>query len=479
MTKIIFFLLVSAVIRIQDCKDSSGTGQIHQTQGPVDTAEFRNFIDSLINTQFSKEHIPGGAFVFVKDGKIFYMKGYGISDIERNTKVDPEKTIFRIGSISKVFTADALLQLADRKQLDLRKDVNNYLQEIKVPSGFSQPITTEHLLTHSAGLDEIRPGTQVSDSASVQPFNTFLRNKLIRLWDPGKIIMYSTYGITLGGALVEDISKKNFEDFLSENIWKPLHMQRTNINVPASLKPDVAMGYEYRNGINQPQSWEWYHTTPASSINSTAEDMAHWMIAHLNQGQYKNNRLMSPAMMSEMLKHHQGMHPAMYGMAYGFFEEYHNDLRFLYHGGNMAGFNSNVVLMPDKNAGFFFVSHHEGSNFRDYLQWAILERYYKNESTRKVPQISGDSTGAAKFAGQYKYNVYCHTCETQARTLLFTLAANKDGTLQLNNRKWIESSNKLLFVREDGKSQIAFKQDTVGQITHMYFGGTWTFEKIR
>jgi CubicO group peptidase (beta-lactamase class C family) len=238
------------------------------------------------------------------------------------------------------------------------------------------------------------------------------------------------------------------------------------------------MGYESANAINIPQSWEWYHTTPASSVNSTAKDMAQWIIAHLEQGKLHNNTIMPAEMMLRMLSHQAGMHPDMYGMAYGFFEEYYGNLRFLYHGGNMAGFNSLVVLIPGKKAGFFFVSHHEGSSLRDNLQWAIMDRYYKNEVNNKAPVISNDSTRASLFAGRYKYNVYCHTCPNPPATMTFTIKANADGSIHLNNRKWIETASKLLFRRADGKSTIAFRADSSGKITHLSLGGYWTFEKI-
>jgi CubicO group peptidase (beta-lactamase class C family) len=485
MRKITSWLLLPALMacsahQLTTGKVNSNNAAPETSQGPADAAEFGSFIDSLISTQLKKENIPGAAFVFVKDGKIFFMKGYGLSNIEKNTVVDPLKTIFRIGSVSKVFTADAILQLADKKKIDLNRDVNTYLTGLKVPSTFPGPITANHILTHTTGLDEIRPGTQGPDAASVQPLNVFLSNKMIRLWPPGEIVMYSTYGITLGGLLVESVTGEKFEAYLAGNIWKPLQMHRTNITVPGELKPDVAIGYENSNGVNTAQDWEWYHTTPASSVNSTAEDMAHWMIAHLNQGQYASNRVISAKMMNEMLRHHQGMNPGMYGIAYGFFEEYYNGLRFLYHGGNMAGFNSQVVLIPTMNAGFFFVSQHEGSSIRDNIQWAILEKYYQNPGIRKGPVVNGSAVQRANlFAGRYRYNVYCHSCERQAKTMVFNVSANGDGTIQLNSRRWIESEEKLLFIREDGKARIAFRADSSGQVTHMYFGGSWSFEKIK
>jgi hypothetical protein len=181
-----------------------------------------------------------------------------------------------------------------------------------------------------------------------------------------------------------------------------------------------------------------------------------------------------------MLSHQAGMHPDMYGMGYGFFEEYHISLRFLHHGGNMAGFNSLVVLIPDKNAGFFFVSHHEGSSVRDHLQWAILDRYYKNEPSSIPPVIEGSLTLKAEhLAGNYRYNGYCHSCPTAPRTMTLTVKANTDGTIQMNNRKWIPTSSKLLFVRDDRKAKIAFRQGTDGQVTHLTFGGFWNFEKVQ
>ncbi len=475
-----FIFILILFISCSALKQTTGSEKIRNSDskpGPHDLNEFALFVDSVINTQIKKENIPGAAFVFVKDGKVYYSKGYGLANVEKNIQVDPGKTIFRIGSISKVFTADALLQLADKGLLDLNKDVNSYLKTIKVPSSFSKPLTASHILTHTAGLDEIRPGTQAAEAAGILPLDDFLKTKLVRLWPPGEIVMYSTYGITLGGLIVEDISGQAFENYLARNIWKPLQMTSTCITIPASLKDKAAMGYEIMGGINVPQNWEWYHTAPASSVNSTAEDMAHWLIAHLNKGEYRNDRIMSESMMQEMTKHQFSMHPAMYGMAYGFFEEYYKDIRFLHHGGNMAGFNSLAVLIPSMNAGFFFVSQHENSSIRENLQWAIFQKFYNTSSAPSKPVNSSQNSESPKiFAGQYRFNCYCHTCDVQPQTMTFTVSANADGTIQVNGRKWIETRENL-FVREDGESKIAFRTDSSGTVTHMYFGGYWTFEK--
>src|SRR5262249_40727514 len=182
------------------------------------------------------------------------------------------------------------------------------------------------------------------------------------------------YGMTLAGALVEDVSGLPFEDYLAKNIWKPLGMSRTNITVPPALADDVAIGYEYdeNNKMYQPQRWEWYQTTPASSIKETAADMAVWMIAHLQQGQYGEARLFSPQAAREMLRTHATGHSKLHGLAYGFAEEMYGELRLLEHGGDMAGFSSQIVLIPGREAGFFLVNHREKNPPPTPLKWALV-----------------------------------------------------------------------------------------------------------
>src|SRR6185436_7558406 len=131
--------------------------------------ELEKFLDPIFSEQMEKEHIPGAVFVFVKDGRMFFSKGYGFANVERSQRVVPDQTIFRIGSISKVFTANAVVQLADRGRIDLKTDVNRYLTKIKIAATYPAPVTASHLLTHTAGFDEIRPGTQGPSAASVLP----------------------------------------------------------------------------------------------------------------------------------------------------------------------------------------------------------------------------------------------------------------------------------------------------------------------
>ena len=229
----------------------------------ADTAGLAAFIDSVITAEMRREGIPGAAFVLVRGGRIVHMRGYGTADVARNRPVNPERTIWRIGSITKTFTATAVMQLADRGRVDLRADANRYLTRVRLPATHPLPVSVADLLAHTSGLDEVRPGTQAPSRAELLSLPNFLRTRLVRVRPPGELTSYSTYGITLAGALVEEVSGESFERYLAGNVWAPLGMARTSITaVPDSLAADAAVGYELQGGVPVAQPWEWYHTAP-------------------------------------------------------------------------------------------------------------------------------------------------------------------------------------------------------------------------
>lgn len=448
-------------------------------QGPTTSRELGTFVDSVIRDGMARERIPGAVFFFVKDGRVLLMKGYGVADVERRRPVVPESTIWRVGSISKVFTSVALVQLADRGRLAMNEDVNRYLRRVRVPEAYGEPVTAEQLLAHTAGFDEIRPGTQATTAAGVLPLAEFLRPRLARVRPPGRTISYSTYGITLAGELVEELSGLPFEEYMARSVWRPLGMSRTSITVPSAHAASVAVGYELRGDSLVPQPWEWYHTTPASSVNSTARDMARFAIALLGGGAIDGRRIVSERAVQYMQRQHATMHPRLPGFALGFYEDYVGTLRVLEHGGNMAGFSSLLVLIPEANAALFVANHREPSTLRDAVKEAVLARYYPGARQRHpVPTPTGDAERLARFAGRYAPTLSCHTCNPRRVPYVLTVTANGDGTLGFTGKRWLEAEP-LLFVREDGTGHIAFRADSSGSVTHLFAGGFWSFERLR
>ncbi len=432
-------------------------------------------LDSLITKTMESEHIPGASFIIVKDGKTLLKKGYGYTTLGKNSKpVNPDSTIFRVGSITKTFTATALLQLKDRNLISLSKDVNQYLKSVKVPSIYDEPVTASHLLTHSAGFDELR-GRVIYEKDQQIPLENFLDGKLIRLRKSGTVSAYSTFGIALAGLLVQDISGLTLEEYLEKNIWKPLGMSMTSIELPKGQENSLSIGYEYKNGINVPQPWEWYHTYPASSINSTTADMGKYLQMHLNHGVFNDNRILKTETALSMQTQQLSVNKEVFGFAYGFYEKNQFGLKAFNHGGDMLGYSSFITLVPEINLGIFVVHHHENTNLRNKVISQVLKHFGTENIINPNPErIHND---VSEFTGNYKWMSTCYTCSNSEQQTTYKLTANDDNTLSGFGRKFYQVEP-FLFKSYDGKRIMGFTKNENGKIKYMSLGNVNAFEKV-
>jgi CubicO group peptidase (beta-lactamase class C family) len=227
--------------------------------GLIDPTELAAVIDPVFAAGMKQEQIPGAAFVLVQNGRVVLSKGFGLADVASGRTVEPDSTIFPFASISKVFTATAVMQLVEQGRVDLDTDVNRYLKDVRVPPTYPRPVTVAHLLTHTSGLDEV-PGRRVRDAAELMPLGRFLADRLIRVHPPGEVTSYSSYGMALAGLLVEDVSGRPFEEYLRSHIWQPLGMSRTFITVPSAFAADLATPYEMEGDELVPVPYELYQT---------------------------------------------------------------------------------------------------------------------------------------------------------------------------------------------------------------------------
>ena len=194
--------------------------------------------------------------------------------------------MFRLASISKLFTWVSVMQLAEQGKLDIDADVNTYL-DFKIAPAFNKPITLRNLMTHTGGFEEV-----VRDIIYVEPHkSTSLRDFLIdnqprRMYPPGEIPAYSNYGVGLAGYIVQRVSREPFEQYVSEHIFQPLGMKHSSFNEPMTteLAPDVSDGY--RNNTTKPViGFEIFNPAPAGGISSSAGDMEKFALALLNGGE--------------------------------------------------------------------------------------------------------------------------------------------------------------------------------------------------
>jgi CubicO group peptidase (beta-lactamase class C family) len=466
--------------RPEDRAGDSAAKPATQAATPIDSAEIAEFLAPVFAEGMKREKIPGAVFVLVAGGKIVLAQGYGVADLASRRPVDPATTIFPIASITKLFTATALMQLADQGRLDLDADVNRYLTSARVPPTYPQPITPAELLDHTAGLDEL-PGRRVRSRAELVSLGDFLSSRLVRVHPPGAMTSYSSFGIALAGLLVEDLSGTEFEQYLARNVWGPLGMHHSFIGVPPdSLAPDVATPYEIGNGKAIPIDYELYQTPPTSCIMSTAPDMARFMIAHLAEGRPEGKGILSSRAAVLMHRQHATMHPRVPGWAYGFQMSDVNGRRILEHGGDIGGFSSLLVLLPDEGIGFFVAHHIESTNLRFDVKQHLLDRYFPDRRPVQVPVPRADREGRLRrFAGVYRANAFCHSCPDGGPMVQdFDVRARTDGTIEVWDQRWAPVDS-LYFASLDGRRHIGFAQDAGGRITALTAGSWRVLERVR
>jgi len=235
-------------------------------QGPTDRAELEAFLDGIMVAHMESYHIAGATLAVVKDGEVFFAKGYGYADIKEKKPVDPEKALFRPGSVSKLFTWTAVMQLVEQDKLDLKADINIYLKDFKIPDTYPEPITMIHLLTHTPGFEDVINEMGARRPEDLVPLAEFLARKMpARVLPPGKLTSYSNYGTALAGYIVEKISGLPFEDYIDENIFKLLDMQQSTFRqpLPSHLADDMSVGYAYKDGLFKAGGFE-YINCPSS-----------------------------------------------------------------------------------------------------------------------------------------------------------------------------------------------------------------------
>jgi CubicO group peptidase (beta-lactamase class C family) len=370
--------------------------------------DLRTFFDGLVPYMLKRNDIAGGVVAVVKDGKLVFAQGYGYADVAKRTPVVADKTLFRIGSISKLFTWTAVMQQVAAGKIDLDADVNKYL-DFKIPEKYGKPITMRDLMTHTAGFAEVIKDLGVPTPKNLYPLKRYLSEHIPpRIFPPGEIVAYSNYGATLAGYIVQRVSGEPFDQYVEDHILKPLAMPRSTFvqPLPAALQGDMATGYITATGKTI-VPFEPIEPYPAGSFTSTATEMANFMIAQLQNGRFDGTSILPTATAQEMHSHQYSAAPGMNGFDLGFYQENRNGLTIIGHGGDTVAFHSDLHLLLDKDVGVFMSFNSAGKApngtseaVRTSLFRAFLDRYFPYT----VPPQKTAATAkadAARVAGWY------------------------------------------------------------------------------
>jgi CubicO group peptidase (beta-lactamase class C family) len=417
------------------------------------------------------EKIPGAALIIVDRGRIVLERGYGLADVAAGRPVDPRTTLWPFASITKVFTATAVVQLAARGRIDLASDANRYLRSLRIPAKQWPAVTVANLLTHTDALDEL-PGRQVTSRDKELPLAQFLRDRLVPIGPPGIVTRYGTYGVAVLGVLIQDVSGLSYNEYLTRNLFQPLGMLHSSIDPPLKGADSLATPYSVDKGRLEKIGLEWYQTTPTSSLVSTVDDMARFMALHLETPLSERASAVLPRKwIREMARQQATIHSAIPGWGYGWQENDANGQRIIEHGGDIGGFSSLLTLLPDQRFGVLVVNHLEGSALRFKLKQALLDKYFPDQRPPRFGERRPNKELLA-YAGSYLANNYCRTCADGERNAQrFEITANDDGSLTLWGDKWRQVAP-LLFSSDDGKRRIGFMRDRSGAVIAVS-AGSW------
>ena len=328
-------------------------------QSALTLEELSTFLEPALRMQLALFGIPGAAVAVVQGNKTLYLGGLGKADLASGEPVSARKTLFRTGSVSKLVTWTAVMQLVEQGKLDLHANINRYLDAFQVPAPLPEPVTLAHLLTHTAEFEDRGFGFYARSEAGLMPLDAFLAARMpARIFAPGEVSAYSNYGAALAGYLVERVSGLSFEDYVEARILTPLGMSASSFRqpLPSALASRLATGYR---SSRKPGAFEWDLAVPAGAFSSTAADMARFMIAHLNGGRLGTTRILKAATVEAMQQRRFTNHPAVSGLTYGFQELFIAGQRILAQPGDMLHFTAALFLIPERKLGLF-VAYNRG-----------------------------------------------------------------------------------------------------------------------
>ncbi len=462
-----------------------------------DPDEFERWLDETMADQLERHHVPGAAVVVVNDGDVLLAKGYGYADLESQRPVVANETVFSIGSTGKLVTWTAVMQGVEDDRLDLDRDVNDYLTDsaVTVPDTYPEPITLEHLGTHSAGFEDGFAGMVAEDPDEIRPLEEILADhQPARVRPPGESVAYSNYGTALAGHVLAEQYDATFTAYADERIFTPLGMDDTTYAqpLPAELEPRRAIGYTPQDGEYQAHDpVVWTLPPEGGSLRTTATDMGRFMLAHLNEGTYGSERILEAETVREMHRRQftkSEAVPELNGMAFGFIEMDRNGETIVGHWGDTPRFKSLLALYPERDTGIFVVYNSPGGGpARFELLQAFTDRHYPQSDTPVVEPPNGAADRARELAGDYRSLTVSESSWERVlgvMTRTFTVGATDEGYLTTTRlgegaRTWVERRPEV-YEEVGGNDMLVFRVDEDGRATHMFrhSSGPSTYERV-
>ncbi|PPF62741.1 serine hydrolase [Clavibacter michiganensis] len=467
------------------------------TQADVDA-----WLDGVVGSALATTGIPGAAVSVVADGRVLTARGYGLADTGTEgapaRPVDPDRTLFRVGSVSKVVSATAVMQLVEEGRLDLDADVQQYLDfDLDTPEG---AVTLRHLLTHTAGFEEVIAGLIGLPGSERSLGDAMRTDPPAQVFVPGTTPAYSNYGASLAGYVAERVAGRSFVDLVQEQVLDRAGMDSSSFAqpLPDDLAARMAKGYPDDSQPAYPV--EVVNAAPAGALSATATDMARFMLGHLGDLP-ADQALLDPATLD--LMHRPALGADQLGtlaagqrMALGFFDDSTPGVPAVGHDGDTNVFHSALRVFPGSDAGIFLTLNGNGRDAVDTLELrtAVLQgfadRYLRDadEGTAGIPTSAagtvpaGDPAAAAALAGTWTSS---RSPVTNPGALLALsgqteIVPRADGTVAVTPKPLgvttgvYERAGDHLWREVGGDAVLATREGADGTVSAISWGGSFT-----
>ena len=434
---------------------------------PLTKQDLDIWLDGMMPFALKKADVAGAVVVIVKDGQILTQRGFGYADVAKRTPVNPETTLFRPGSVSKLFTWTAVMQQVEAGKIDLDADVNTYL-DFKVPLKDGKPVTMRQLMTHTSGFEEHAKETIFTDPKYITPLGEYVKRSLPkRIFAAGSTPSYSNYGTAMAAYIVERVTKTSYNDYVEQHIFKPIGMTQSTFRQPLPANMQAAMSLGYSQASSPAGKYEIVGPSPAGGLASPGSDMGKFMIAHLDQGK----GLLKPETAQMMHDTPLTILPPLNRMELGFFETNINGRQVIGHLGDTQQFHSALHLFMKDNIGIYMSFNSTGESAG---VGPVRRALFEDFADRYLPEAGGtldgrvDAKTAAEHAkmmvGQWLNSRRAESNFVAINNLLnqATVSVDSDGNLVMptgrnaNGKlmKWVEISP-FVWRNVDGRDRLA------------------------
>ncbi|MGC9313124.1 MAG: serine hydrolase domain-containing protein [Sediminispirochaetaceae bacterium] len=445
---------------------------------PTET-ELQDLFDEAVPELMGKYHVAGAVVGVTDSSRTLFQKGYGKADIAAGIPADPETTLFRCGSISKLFTWTAIMQLEEPGLLELSDPVEKYIG-FDLPKNYSEPVRIIDLMNHTPGFEDRLIGLLTTDAKYYETLEQSVRDNIPRrVAPPGEASCYSNYGTMLAGYIVQRITGTSYDQYVEKNIFEPLNMKHSSMIQPPPLAAGstISKGYSYSDGRFIEEPFEFANGAPAGALSSTASDMLRFYRAYLREGAGEPGTILQPRTVRKIRMTSFRHDPRANGMAHGFIEIGTDTEPILGHGGDTIFFHSLSAYLPDRDWAFFISTNTgTGSQLGYDLEQMLLDEFVPAPDGKTLAAAQELEVDLEEYTGFYSMDRRAESDPTQIMSLMAlirpTVTESGDG---LFLKSIIDPTGSVylpvdedIFQQANGRMRVVFLRDAEGRVESIY-----------